>query len=73
MTGLKASLAATDIRIKHAVTRFRITLDCFVTESVTGRMKKMPSKTQWVSLSQMSEVPMSMTGRKIAEQIGEFE
>ena len=70
MTGLKASLAATDIRIKHAVTRFRITLDCFVTESVTGRMKKMPGETQWVSLSQMSEVPMSMTGRKIADQLG---
>ena len=71
LTGLDASLVPTDIRIKHAVTRFRITLDCFVTESVSGRMKKMPTDAQWVTLSQIADIPMSMTGRKIAEQLAD--
>ena len=73
MTGLTVSLTSTDIRIKHAVTRFRITLDCFQTDSVTGRIKKMPGPTQWVSLSQIADIPMSMTGRKVADKIANKE
>ena len=72
MTGLQVTLAPTDIRIKHAVTRFRITLDCFVTESVAGRMRRSTAATQWVTLSQIADVPMSMTGRKIADQLAEL-
>jgi len=72
MTGLDVTLSPKDVRIKHAVTRFRITLDCFVTESVSGRMKRMPAATQWVTLSQIVDIPMSMTGRKIADQLGEL-
>ena len=69
MTGLQVTLAPTDIRIKHAVTRFRITLDCFVTESVAERMKRSTAETRWVTLSQIVDIPMSMTGRKIAEML----
>ena len=73
MTGLQVTLTPTDIRIKHAVTRFRITLDCFVTESVARRLKRTREATQWVTLSQIAEIPMSMTGRKIADQLTDFE
>ena len=72
MTGLQVTLAPTDIRIKHAVTRFRITLDCFVTESVAGRMKRSTAETRWVTLSQIVGIPMSMTGRKISDHLAEL-
>ena len=69
LTGLKAELVPTDIRIKHAVTRFRILLDCFVTASVSGRLKKMPTPSRWLTLDEIDEMPMSTTGRKIANEL----
>lgn len=69
LTGLKTDLVLTDIHIKHAVTRFRISLGCYLAESVTGRLKKMKTPAQWLSLAEIAEMPMSTTGRKIANML----
>ncbi|MCL4132307.1 UNVERIFIED_CONTAM: hypothetical protein GTU68_012897 [Idotea baltica] len=71
LTGLQAALEPTSIRIKHAVTRYRITLDCFSAAAVTGRLKKGPTPTRWATLAEIADAPMSMTGRKIAEKLAE--
>jgi A/G-specific adenine glycosylase len=42
--GLSAAIHPTDQRIRHAVTRFRITLDCFVAESVQGLCVEVPAR-----------------------------
>ena len=66
-TGLKAALVITDHRIKHAVTKYRITLDCYQAESVTGHLKSpRENQLQWVSAAQLDTLPMSVTGRKVA-------
>jgi len=68
-TGLSAELVATGERIKHAVTRFRITLDCFKTRSVSGRLKKSVGETQWLTVETLQQTPMSVTGRKVADRL----
>jgi A/G-specific adenine glycosylase len=72
-TGLRATLLPTNKRIKHAVTRYRITLDCYIAESPSGRLKKNQSPTQWLSHKELANLPMSTTGRKIADSIHQLE
>ena len=68
-TGLNATIQPTTKRIKHAVTKYRITLDCFVAGSPTGRLKKNQTATQWVTRNELDELPMSTTGRKIVKDL----
>lgn len=72
-TGLAANLVATTKRIKHAVTKYRITLDCFVADSPKGRLKKNQTATQWLTANELSDLPMSTTGRKIAKALGKLD
>ncbi|MEM7455337.1 MAG: A/G-specific adenine glycosylase [Planctomycetota bacterium] len=70
LTGLNVELEATDLQIKHAVTRFRITLDCFRSASVSGRLKSSAGEAfQWADLETLKGLPMSVTGRKVADQL----
>jgi len=56
--------------IKHGVTRYRITLDCYQAEYVAGRAKSTNGTTvRWVSPSQLADYPLSTTGRRIALSI----
>ena len=68
-TGLIAIVRPTTKRIKHAVTKYRITLDCFVADLPKGRLKKNQTATQWLTAKELSDLPMSTTGRKIAEDL----
>jgi A/G-specific adenine glycosylase len=52
--------------IKHGVTRFRITLDCFMAECTTPRARLARGTWRWVRPEDLSEFPLSMTGRKIS-------
>jgi len=78
-TGLAVSLDKTPKQIKHAVTKYRIKLDCYVSTKVSGRLKqsrqsrqnKRNSDLQWMTISQVHAAPMSVTGRKIASWIDE--
>jgi A/G-specific adenine glycosylase len=60
--------------IKHGVTRYRITLGCYEA-SYIGRAKpcKIARPLRWVHLIDLVELPLSVTGRKIARLINERE
>lgn len=66
-TGLTVRLNDQLQTIKHAVTRYRITLNCFVSRSVRGRITQANGPLQWVELSLLKELPLSVTGRKLAK------
>ena len=68
-TGLEAELSGPLFQMKHAVTRYRITLQCWKGDGVTGRLRKTPTPTRWATLSEIEEMPMSVTGRKIARKL----
>jgi A/G-specific adenine glycosylase len=57
--------------LKHGVTRFRITLDVYVAQHVrpaaTRRNSPALADVQWISPRRLAELPLSVTGRKIAE------
>lgn len=67
--GLSTNIHSTDQRIRHAVTRFRITLDCFMADSVQGRLTGRNESCAWKSPQQIEELAMSVTGRKIAKKL----
>lgn len=51
--------------LKHSVTRFRISLLCFLASS--GNERPEPDENlHWVPLSQLDDYPLSTTGRKLA-------
>jgi A/G-specific adenine glycosylase len=53
--------------IKHAVTRFRITLECYEAERLSGRLRhSSESPWKWVSPRDLAEFPLNQTGRKLA-------
>jgi A/G-specific adenine glycosylase len=51
---------------KHGVTRFRITLDCYRAEYAAGRTQS----AKWISASELVELPLSSSGRKITRLLG---
>jgi A/G-specific adenine glycosylase len=53
--------------MRHGVTRFRITLDCYRADFLSGRVKSSNgSPVLWVALPRLADYPLSTTGRKIA-------
>ncbi|NNE00074.1 MAG: A/G-specific adenine glycosylase [Pirellulaceae bacterium] len=52
--------------IRHAVTKYRISLQVHVA-SVTKSRKKLPAPWQYVTLREMAQLPMSVTARQITE------
>jgi A/G-specific adenine glycosylase len=67
-TGIRCAPGALLKTLKHGVTRYRITLECYEAAYVSGRAK--PGDTtaavRWTSLSDLAALPLSTTGRKIA-------
>jgi len=52
--------------ITHGVTRFQITLDCF-SARVRGRRRQLAQgEWQWAPLAALQDIPLSVTGRKLA-------
>jgi A/G-specific adenine glycosylase len=49
--------------IKHGVTRFRITLDCYRASYKSGRPQ---SPARWIRTAKLTTLPLSTTGRRIA-------
>ncbi len=69
-TGIQCAPGSLLKTIKHGVTRYRITLDCYEATYVAGRAKKsQPLEARWVSVSHLASIPLSTTGRKIARLI----
>jgi A/G-specific adenine glycosylase len=69
-TGIACSPGALFKTLRHGVTRFRITLDCYEATYVEGRVRAGKStEVRWQSRSSLPELPLSTTGRKIANLI----
>lgn len=49
--------------LKHGVTRFRITLDCWLATWRSGS----PRGAEWAPIPELADRPLSVTGRKIAQ------
>ncbi len=60
-TGVTCSPASLLKTIKHGVTRYRITLDCYRAEFVAGRARN----ARWISRTELAGLPLSTTGRRI--------
>lgn len=67
-TGITVEVYEPIAEIRHAVTRYRIRLMCIICDSTGGRLKR-GAGFQWYSLSQLSELPLSKTGRQFAERL----
>lgn len=70
-TGIDAAPEVHQKRMKHGVTRFRITLDCYTARFVDqGKGPADFPELTWVTPKQLAEYPLNTTGRKLAELIG---
>lgn len=57
--------------IKHGVTRFRITLDCYTTRVNGEKIRLAAGEWRWVRVDELGEYPLSMTGRKLSRLLVE--
>jgi A/G-specific adenine glycosylase len=66
-TGVTCRSPALVRTIKHAVTRYRITLECYEAQYVAGRPRSANGvPVRWTPLAELSTLPLSTTGRKMA-------
>jgi A/G-specific adenine glycosylase len=67
LTGLIVSPGEHFKTITHGVTRFRITLDCYLAEYVSSDKSVLsPLETRWLHPSELDGYPLSSTGRRLA-------
>ncbi len=64
--GLAIGSAARIATLKHGVTRFRITLDCYRATYEKSRVRLPTSQWQWIAPRALAELPLSTTGRKLS-------
>ena len=59
--------------IQHTVTRFRITLDCYLAEPAVGKSNGLKNGAgtivRWVPKGELGDLPLSTTGRRLANLI----
>ncbi len=65
LTGIQVHLEEKVTTLKHAVTRFRITLDCYRASFQSGAFKD-SDQCQWVDPGALADYPLSVTGRKLS-------
>jgi A/G-specific adenine glycosylase len=67
LTGLKVDGVRQLTTIKHGVTRYRITLNCFEADFRSGKVfADLQAHCRWVDPTDLTELPLSTTGRKIS-------
>jgi len=72
-TGISIRPGALLQTIKHGVTRYRITLDCYEANYVSGRVRSTSQRpVRWVSLAKLADLPLCTTGRKLARLIAKL-
>ena len=72
LTGVTCTPGPLVKTLKHGVTRFRITLDCYRAEHVSGRLKSANgTDVRWAEVAKLSDYPLNTTGRKIARLVNE--
>jgi A/G-specific adenine glycosylase len=55
--------------IKHSVTRFRITLECFEAARARSKARLARGTWRWVKPHDLQDFPLSVTGRKLARLV----
>ncbi len=68
--GLQVSVTPTGQQLKHAVTKYRITLDCFEGK-LKGRLPQGRGEWAWVTGEELSQLALNATGRKVARALGQ--
>jgi A/G-specific adenine glycosylase len=70
-TGIRCTPGALLKTLKHGVTRYRITLDCYEATYVSGRATAgaTTAAVRWSSIGDLASLPLSTTGRKIASML----
>lgn len=71
-TKIETEVGNSFFKMKHGVTKYRIQLECHM-GTVQSKPKKLPSPFAWKKLTELDSLPLSSTGRKIAEHIQRFE
>jgi len=66
-TGVVAKPGSLLKTIKHGVTRYRITLDCYEASFVSGRISSPASQLRWIRPAELGAYPLSTTGRQLAK------
>lgn len=68
LTGITAEPGGLLTTIKHGVTRYRITLDCYAAQYRSGRVSA-HKNVRWIRVKELSNLPLSTTGRKLANLV----
>lgn len=69
-SGVEVRLRGLLDTLRHGVTRYRITLDCYLADYETGRVRSTAaSPVKWIAVNQLDALPLSTTGRKIAKLV----
>ncbi len=67
-TGVEIESGALLTTLKHGVTRYRITLECYEAQPKGGRVRSTADRpVRWAPTGELAELPLSVTGRKIAK------
>lgn len=69
-TGVEIEPAGLLKTLKHGVTRYRITLECYDARAVGGRVRSTTDRpVRWAPPVELAGLPLSVTGRKIARLV----
>lgn len=69
-TGITCAAGVHLKTMKHGITRYRITLDCYSADFIGGRVRSAKhAVVKWLRIRELSLLPLSTTGRKIAQLI----
>ena len=71
LTGVTIHIGDSLATIKHGVTRFRITLECYEADVLASSRSQASSEQKWIPVSTLEDYPLSVTGRKISRLIAE--
>lgn len=67
-TGIALDTYRPVLEVRHAVTRYRIRLLCLVCQPTSGRLRS-GSGFQWFPKQRLHELPLSKTGRQLADRL----
>jgi A/G-specific adenine glycosylase len=70
LSGVRAELGELLAVVRHSVTRYRITLHCYRARWTGGNPSQPAGEYQWVTPGELTELPLSVTGRKFARLLG---
>jgi A/G-specific adenine glycosylase len=66
-TGVEIEPGGLITTLKHGVTRYQITLECYEAQFTCGRVRSSVERpVRWAPLEELADLPLSVTGRKLA-------